>query len=1000
MQNKSTATSVLERLFAHPLSIVMVALAVVLMGGAAATQIEIAPLPDVELPNILIITALEGLPAEEIERLVTVPMESALSGIQGVEHVRSMSIRGVSRIELELAWGSDPQSIALDVRRAAGLGFASLPDRAELPLVITRSIAETPDFVIALIPRTDESPDRLYRAVETQVLPAFRTHTTVGRLRSAGAWRPEVHVEIDPDAAAALDIGTTTIASLISSSVFDLPVGTLRERDREITLTASTGVNTVADIAALPIPSDSPSIQRRLGDIARIRLNAEPATGAVVVDGAPAVVVEVYRSDRASVLALTRDAYAAVGEIRRRLGERVEIAVLRDAGSALGSLVRGTATALAIGIAVVTLLVSAGTRSASLATAVLAILPVSIFGTIFVLFLGEFTLNTVSITGFAVGLGLVVDGGIIVVNAIRRDAPLRGAAEVAAAVGGVLPSLFGSMVTTILVFIPAILVPGRFGALVAEFVVVIASLLAWAFVCAAVLTPAVAMLSGVDARGGTRERRRRTPGSRFQPAIKTISSAARVHWKATLSVMTLVTAVGAALITVVPRELTPFVLQDRVSGELWLEPRTTIEDARAVAASITEELSSLPWVDHARADIGVVADTLEERSRSLNDRSIVHLHITRASAERVTESRVRSDVMRIFSRFDPLYSIVYLPPDSVQSALGDTPVTSALLSADSRSELDGSITTVLTDLGSVWTPLTERMEAQTVLNFDTDRVALLNLAPATVLEEVNTAVDGRVVASIGEATDLLPIRVLLDPDALAGTDSVAEIQVPAGQSGRTVEVSSVVDFGNRLALRELRRVDGRPATIFRAAGRVTPRSSAPVTVEGDIDEQMRSLAAISAIALILVYLVLGAQFASVRLPLFCLVAIPLSLPGSVGLMLAAGISINLYSMIGLLVVIGTTINAAILLIAEFRSASRPPEEIVAERARTVAMTVTTSIATVLPIVLSRSPETILQRHTAMPIVGGLLFGTVCVVATFAVFARWISRPGYSEPEGR
>lgn len=960
----------------NPLSVVMLSIGVVVLGVLAALGLPVLELPEIEAAGLRVITRIEGLAPREVEDLITVPMENALASLPGLRELSASSKRGLSVVRIELSWGASLDRALLEARRIASATYASLPRSASPPVVTSQPAGARPALLIAVTPKSASESAELGRVIRNDIAAAYRAAPGVGAVRVIAAPIPELHVVVNAESARSVGLPLGQIPSLVSQAVFDVPVGTLNEGSRE-RLVSARGAGEPAAIAALPLGRGKLS----LADIAVTGPGVKPPTSLFVRDGAAAAAIEIYPAG--DTLTAVRRARAATESLIQRFGSQLNIEIIQDAGIALTRSIRGIAVAVAIGVLAVVGIMAGVTRTAAAALAALSGIPCALALAMLTMHMFGLSINVVSLTGLAVGLGMVVDNAVVVVDRIRlRDS--KDAAGAAGAVTEVASATWASTLTTLLVFVPVVFVPGRLGALFAELAAAISALLLASFVSAVTLTPAVYLLMSPKGRDAPAVR---APSGRILAGIdrRVLRLTARVLERRRGMRLLLLTLLPllAVLVWSAGVEIVPAAPSDFVRGELVLDAGVSLDAARGVAEELTARLADHPTVRTAVAAAGYEADDPVDRARGANGWNRLYFRVYAPRGARVDEAALLRDLVSTTLAAHPGLWWVGPPEDAVGRVLGVSRRTIVELPAANRDEAQLLYRSTSLPPGYSWVFGPGAVSEQ--LRIDHLLAARAGVAIQGIVQSLRVVTDGVIAARLAEFD--------MDLRILARETSLTELAVP-GADG-LVQISSIAGI----------ETERGPAELERRARRPVLRVEAPANAPEDYPElrratgspvidpmaavrasQMRELLLVFGTSLLLSFIVLGAQSGSLLRPLVLLISFPLGAFGSFLVLVPAGITFNLYSAIGTLVTLGTVINAAILVTADFGSAPRELTRRVLLRAKTSAVTVATTVSTLLPIVLSGSPSAVIQRQTALPVIGGLIIGTGLVLVFIPAFA--------------
>lgn len=480
----------------RPVTVLVGTICLTVFGLLAAERLPVELLPDISYPTLTVQTTYPDAAPVSVEQLVTRPIEEAVGVIAGVRDLRSVSRAGSSEVVLELEWGEPIDLAALDVREK--LGLVELPRECELPRVLRFDPSLDPVVRLAL---GGERPlDALRQLADRWLKPRLEAIQGVAAAKVRGGLEPEVTVEVDEDRLAALGLTGSDLAAAIQAEAVDSPGGELRDGGA-VLLVRTLHELTAPGQLARTIVRDQPSGRVRLEDVAEVRRGSKDATevARVAIAGRPprqAVELALHREGSANTLAVSREVAAELERLRTELPPDLELLVLSDQAGFIGAAIDEVGeNALAGGL--LSILVLWFFLRDLRPTLVIAVtIPVSVVATFLGMGRAGVSLNIMSLGGLALGIGMLVDCAIVVLEAIDRqrslglsrfEAACAGSSEVAAAVAG-------SAVTTIAVFLPVVFVEGVAGQLFHDLAVTVCLSLAFSLLFALTLVPALAAL--------------------------------------------------------------------------------------------------------------------------------------------------------------------------------------------------------------------------------------------------------------------------------------------------------------------------------------------------------------------------------------------------------------------------------------------------------------------------------------------------------------------------
>lgn len=1023
----------------RPIGTSMGALAVALLGVAACLRLPVDLLPSLELPRISVEVRLEDASAAEVEELIAIPVEQALSGAPGVQEIDSVSRDGIAVVSLAFPWRTDVDLAILNVRERLDEVRDLVPEAASPPAVRRWDPGNRPFLVLAAstVGRADRSPPvdgerdgrpgpgrfipgdtaassrliALSRAVRAILRPRLEQIDGVASAELVGDLDQRVLVEIDPVGARLLDVAPGEIAEAIRRAVTVPESGTLRRGPYRYSLRVPALVQSVADFETIVVSAPGVDPRVRLGDVARTTVAPDEPETVLRFDRRPAVGIRVYKEAAANALAVTDLVHRQL-EAFRVEQPSIRIDVAHEQAGFIRAAVGGTLMSVLLGgvLAFGVLFCFLGDWRQPVVIGV--VVPVAVLGALAAMDWLGVSINLISLGGLALGIGLLVNTAIIVVENVHRHRE-RGLAPAAAAVAGtaeVVAPITGVTITTLVIFLPVLAAGGFAGALFRDQAIAVVATVTVAWVAALTLVPALS----TRLAGRRPVRAAREP---WTPALRRLLTALLRRRRTVLVGAAILVAAGAVLAVRAPREVAPPV--DTGDLSVVAEPRhhMAIEQLALAAARLEDAIGSVAGSTRVLATAGVRVDNALTGggSRRSDVRAQFHADDTAGldALGATLEHALPGFDVRVEASETPLHDVLGLLAGPVDVAFSGSDL------AELRRAVDTFTAEVVVrgDLGRIVdAPLDP--ERQIRLDLDHRALAELGLSTAEVAEQVGYATRGETVAQLRFADPPLPVvlRRPLERGAAAASTldriSVVPPRGPAGGGDGTVPGRAPAvplrDLGTAAseaaAAEVIRRDHRRTLTLG-----VDPAGLPRVTLEARLNEaldrlrlptgiraQVRtrhaeaaaalaSLRWVLLVSLVLVVLCLSAEFESVRLALVVLLAVPLTLSGVAVTWWVFGLSINLFTGMAAAALIGIGVDDAVLMVDFMRRKHRdaPPGgarsaivEAALQRVRPILMTTVTTVLAVAPLALTSAPAQELQRALALTLIGGLAVGAV------------------------
>lgn len=998
----------------RPVLAVVLNLLIVIAGAAALMGVEIRELPDVDRPVVSVTTTYSGAAPETIDAEVTSLVEGAVSRVSGVESISSSSSTGSSRVTIEFSPDADLQAVASDVRDAVATIERRLPDGAEAPVVVKADSDASP--IIRLAVATDSLPvDRLSRLVDTVIVDRLAAIDGVADVTSYGVRNPIFAVTIDPVAMASRNISLGQLDQALVQAAVDLPAGTLVTTNREILVRADATATTEETIADLWINEST-----RVGDIASVYLRPEVGGSVTRHNGQRSIGLGIVRQPGSDTIAISDGVNSVIATLNDDLAE-VTITNLADDAV----FIRGAISEVSISLVIATLIVIAvvflflGSAASTLVPAVTV--PIAIIGTIAVIWMLGFSINLLTLLALVLATGMVVDDAIVVLESIDRHRA-KGMGPRAAAVLGARQVFFAVIATTATlaaVFVPLSFLPGTAGALFTEFGYVLAIAVVISSFVALTLCPMMA--SRLGGAAGSQPPLARLLGAVGRPIAGLYRLVLRACLAAPLVVVAL--AIGfAALSWVVFQTLPQQLVPPEDRGRMFV----VVSAPNGVSFEYTEEqMRTVEAMVAPLLDNGLATDIYSIAGAGRSSRGFLIVTLAPWDERTVSQQQIMRNLMPQLLSL-PTVSVGIRSPNSLGIRGGGTGLSFALTGTDYvviADAADDLVEAMREQLPGLIDPSVGYDASQPQYDVIADREAAsaLGVSIDTIAEAMLTMLDGREVAEIYDGDTAIPIRVEAPTGAVDDPGDLENLYVPSAD-GRAVPMSAIISIVETSIATSLPREGQRRAVPMSAslpedyplgtavselealAAQILPEGVGIIML-GDAAalEQTSSGTLITfGIALLVVLLVLAAQFESFVAAMIIIVTVPLGLGAAVMAIALSGGSINIYSQIGLVMIVGLMAKNGILIV-EFagqlrdqgRSVRAAIEEACQIRLRPVMMTMVSTVFAGLPLVLASGPGMEARSALGWIVVGGLGFATLFTL--FVTPVAYLLMAGLSKP---
>jgi len=1033
---------------ARPVAVAMFFLGVVFLGVLSFVRLPIDLLPDVAYPRLVVYTTDQGAAPAEVERFITEPVEQAVSTVPGVQGVESVTREGASLVTARFAWGTDMEFAALNVREKLDNIRDQLPELASRPVVLRTDPRSEPVMALSVaggrdLPGLKELAELVFKRRLEQIDGVALAQVTGGVER-------EIHVDVDPRALESLGLTVQDVATALDEANAQAPGGTIRRGRYRYSLRTLGELQGVEEIGAVPLRRagtrpDSTGARVLLRDVARVEDGFMERESLARFNGEESVGLLVYKNADANTVRVARQVEETLAQLRREYPD-VQLQVAMSQAGFISDALTNVVQEVVLGGVLAFLVLFLFLREARYPVAIALAIPISLIATFALMHATGVSLNILSLGGMALGVGMLMDNSIVVLENVFRHRELGLRARLAAAVGAeeVQRAITASTLTTIAVFGPILYVEGVAGELLGALAMAVAfSLLASILVAVTLLPTLAARWEGEVGRAGT------GPVARlFAPVLdgfdrgfarfaafyeRTLQSSMR-HRGRTMGVAFALLAVGLLVGITLPRGVLPEVDQGQFRLRMELPQGTPLERTAEETAKLERVLQADPAVDAVFTRVGrqVAAAGMDDRESGLNTAMIeVRLKPGEKTAAALERLRPRLNA----------------PAGSLSVESGQATALGRLLGGG---EADLAVRVRGEDLDQALayaTAAQRRLAAEPTLanvrvgtemgqpemrvEIDRERAAAFGVDPAKVASTVQDYMQGARATDLVEFDRKVPIVVRLPEEARRSARTLEELRVDgvplrelvrvydaAGPSEiRRIDQSRVVTVHADVASGG---VDGAVARVQAALAATPAPHGLRVEIGGENEEMrngFRALAFAFLLAVLLVYMLLAAEFESLLLPFIVLLAVPLAAVGATLALWVTGAGINTMSLIGMVILVGIVDNDAVVkvdFINQMRRQGMSRREAIFAaghaRMRPIVMNTITAMLGLLPMALALGPGAELQAPLAIAVFGGLLSATALTLVVIPVaydvldeagerIRGWLRRPSASaEPE--
>ena len=979
-------------------------------GLAALFGVEIRELPDVDRPVITVNTNFTGASAESIDREITAAIEGAIARVAGVKSISSSSSFGRSRITVEFRDGVDLDTAASDMRDAIGRIQNRLPEDADLPRIV-KADADAQAVVRLAVTSDSMTVQDMTLLVEDEIIDALASIDGVAEVQVFGDRDKIFRIDIDQARLASLGLTVGDISNALATVAFDTPAGSLTSNTQDLIVRATASVTTPEAFENIVIGGTT-----RLRDIATVTLGGDIGESQLRANGKTGIGLGIVRQAQSNTLQISEGVHAAVEALRPNLPDGVEIYITSDDAVFINGAIHEVEIALGISVTVVLLIIFLFLLDIRATIIPGLALPVALIGSVAAIWLAGFSINILTLLAFVLAAGLVVDDAIVVLeNIVRRRN--EGMGPRAAAVLGTSEVFFAVMATTatlVAVFVPLSFLPGQTGGLFREFGFVLAISVFLSSIVALSLCPMLAsrMLSNAGDHGHTGFFAR--IGGLFSGLYRTTLRGALNMPLVIVLIAALFAALAAVLFPTIRSELTP--TEDRSAAFLRVSaPQGVSLDY------FSERMREIERLVQPLRDSGEIASTfaIAGSGGSQNSGFMVMTLAPWDQRER-SQQEILADITGRVQQVPGVRAFAFQP-----NSLGIRGAGSGLQFAvvgSNYAELTEAAQAIVSDMEADPRFRQARLSQETTqpqlsVEIDRERASDLGINIAGLAEAMQAMLDGRQIGSVFIDDRSYDVKLVSTTNPLNDPTDLENIFLRA-RDGRFVPMSTIATLTERAVAPSLAREQQMRAVAITSAlapdfalgsayerarelaAQHLPAGSriVPLAEAATLDETSGGMATIFGFAVVIILLVLAAQFESFVSALIIMATVPLGLACAVFALLLTGTSLNVYSQIGLVLLVGIMAKNGILIV-EFANQLRDRglgvreaiEQSANIRLRPVVMTMLCTIVGGLPLIMASGAGAEARIALGWVIIGGLGLSTLATLYLTPVVYLLIGR---------
>ncbi|MBQ3379500.1 MAG: efflux RND transporter permease subunit [Clostridia bacterium] len=1042
----------------RPVTILMVVLIILIFGFVSFSNIPIDMMPKMDLPYVIVMTTYSGAGPYEVESLVTEPIEGAVAAVSGVENIYSTSSEGSSMVIIEFSDGADLDFSSIDIREKIDLISRALPSDVGDSMIIKMNPNIMPIAALA-VTDSERNAYQLTDLVDDTIVPRLERIVGVASVSAYGKTEQEVKVVMNPDKMLGYGITSSTIMGLLASENINSVGGTVEYGDRELNVRSMGEMTDIDAIKSLPIPLATGGFIR-LSDVAEVYMGDVEKTSYSRINGQDAVTLSIQKQTDGNTVEVANRVKTELAALEAEY-PTINFAFSYDSSESIEESISSVAQSAITGaiLAVFILLIFLKKIRSSLIIAVS--IPVSVITTFILIYFSGTTINMVSLGGLSLGVGMLVDNSIVVLENITRHYSMGYSSKEAAqrGAGQVIQAIVASTLTTIIVFVPMIFVNGIAGQMFRDMSLTVAFSLAASLLVAITLVPMmfakffrrkndddakeIVEISELEQHEMLLDeyRSKTYTKNKFLNGIvkawdklmlklydvygRALSYALKKR-KRTVFIAIILLILSLASAVVCGFELYPATDEGRISITIDMPKDAQLEEINNVTMQVEAVAMTIPEADRVSASTGGYSSMMSSGS------STVTLLLTDVNERERSSEEVAEDVReRLGSITGADITVSVSSSYSMGSSSGDA--VSINIKGPDDTVLESIAEQVIYQISSIEgirnpTSSATSGKPEARVYIDREKAMSYGLTGSQVASSVRLALTGTVATTIKNNGTEIDVRLMYPENVNATLDQLKYVNIRTAR-GEVIPLESVADIIEDVGPTSVSRQNqqrylsvtaqsyGRDTgsinreVMMKLAGMKLPDGYSFDTGNGQYATMMESFSQLGTamlLAVVLVYMIMAAQFESLLFPFVVIFSIPFAGIGAFLLNFFAGQSINMVTMIGFIMLAGIVVNNAIVLVDYVNQLRREKGMGIDEalraagpiRLRPILMTALTTILGLLPMAIALDENAAMMQPLALTVIGGLITSTistlVIVPIVYSTFAKISTREGRAE----
>ncbi len=995
----------------RPVTTIMVMIIVVMAGVIALSTLKLDLMPKIDIPVAAVMTTYVGASPEDIENLITEPIEEALGSVSNVDTITSTSSANSSTVIIQFVDGTDLDMAAIDIREQIDLIKSSLPDDANEPIVFKMDISALSSSTIVGVTSDAMGLSELNTLLEDNIVNRFERIEGVASADLYGGIENEIEIVVEPNKMEGYGITTSQLSQVLQAENSNYPSGSVWQGDNKLQIRSLGEFQSVEEIKKLPITTSTGAIIH-VDDVATVKEVQKDRDSYSYINGEPSIMLNIQKQSTANTVDISDKVVAEMESILKEYPTLHMIMLTSTADyikTSINNIVQTAFQAAALAVIILLLFLKDGKTSLIIGVSI----PTSILATFALMYVADMTMNMISMMGVTLGIGMLVDNSVVVLenifkkwqNGLRaKEASEEGAIEVAMAV-------MASTLTTLAVFIPLMFVGGTIGQMFKDLSLTIVFALVASLVVSLTFVPMACskVLALEEAKGERKENVFTKFLDLWGRGLEALDRGYRVvlafclrNKKKTVLLVLIAFFATLSLVPVIGVDLMPSSDEGSASINISLPKGTVIEETQKITDEVVSRISDITETEEMYVTVGssgLLSGSSDSASVTLN-------FVGKEERQRSTSEIVEDIRQRIKGVAGA--DITVSASSSAMGSMGGSGI-SLQVSGDDLDELKNIGDDIVDIVSQVEgtrdiTSSSEDTVPEVNIVINRSKASNYGITTGVIANTVNTAVSGSVATTYKVNGTELDVRIRQNKDEIKYINDIKNLSITTA-TGAIVQISDVADVQLKDSAQTISRenqhryITVEAAVVGRDMNSVKEDIDARLTnyvfpdgysykYTGTLEtmgESYSNLLLALVVAVALVYMIMASQFESLIHPFIVMFSIPLALTGGIFGLFITGNTLSIPAMMGFIMLVGMVVNNAIVLIDYTNQLLERDENLTCNEAlleagpnrlRPILMTTLTTIIGLVPMAIATAEGTEMQRPLAISVIFGLSISTV------------------------